>query len=828
MAVIDISQYAKMNEQFGDAMYRVWGPTLISFPSDTDSSRALMNTSQQKQFLTLLNPDVPHVLTGFENAFGKYGRAYRALPGTWEIQEKIDKFGDGRIYTLVLFNRETKTYDMVEKVVAETKTEKFGYLYNTTHMDDLKPGDVVQDDVLYKSTSYDEHMNYRLGKNALVMYSTSNPTIEDAIYVREGWAKSVQFVELDSVTVSLNDNDIFINRYGTDSEYKPFPMVGEVVRDNVICTTRRIIKEHLLYDFQSKNLRISYPTDVDYFTSKDAMVYDINVYYNGDEAFPENLFHRELGDIYHACNLYADRLTLTARRIKELCKNSGGKYKYTRNIPYIISKYQHVSDPEYKWKYKDREFSNILVTFKTYAVVSLQAGYKLVGRYGDKGVISKIASDQIAKDTGEMAYIEGLLKDGISDTLKEEMTPEEVAELSKNFHVVPDSEMPYMEDGTKVDILLNASGAIRRLNEGQLDEVDLAFAMECIRKQIVATEDVDEKYSILFQFLEIVNDDEYKFFYEKYTSWNRKVTIDSHTILLLDGEEKRRFIEDVEKNGIYLVKPPHKRIRYDTVKAVYHAFPFIQPLQLYIDKFGIPRKKIMRKAIVGTKYMYVLKQTSNKNFSARSMGRVNKKGLPEKSTDKRDNRAEISHNPLKLGEVHNLMAAVSGRDMAENNLFTRSSPVGRRSLGRILQSAGDPAVIHKIKVKDSYRNVNADIFNAYLKSMGIHVEFLTDVEKIDDIYMDVIQPYVVHGYTVLDLPSNREFYVRALSAFEKYRGENILVLDESISQNDYIWDQVFQQKDLADIPEPVRAVCRGATAGEFLNIDTAKDEDEEE
>lgn len=827
MAVIDLSQYAKMNEEYGDAMYRIWGPTLISFPSDTDSSRALMNTSQQKQFLTLLEPDVPHVLTHFENIFGHYNRSYKKMEGTWEVIDKIDKFGDGRIYTLVLYNRETRTYDMVEKVVAVARTEKFGFLYDNNHMDSLQVGDVIRDDVLYKSTSYDEHMNYRLGKNANVMYSTSNPTIEDAIYVREGWAKSVRFVELDSVTVSVNDNDILINRYGTDSEYKPFPWVGEMVQDNVICTSRRIVKEHLLYDFQSKNLRTTYPTDTDYFTSKDAMVYDITVYYNGDDPFPDNLFHKELGAVYRACNSYADRVTKAAKEIKEKCKRNP-RYHYTKNIPYLISKFQHVSDPDYKWKFKDREFSNILISFKTFAIVSLQAGYKLVGRYGDKGVISKIASDRIAEDTGENEYIQNLIKDGVLGSFDQELTPEELAELSVKYHVVPDSEMPYMEDGTKVDVLLNASGAIRRLNNGQLDEVDLAFQMECIRKKICETEDIDEKYDLLFRFLEIVNEDEFKFFYQKYTSWNQKVTIEGHTIALLDSEEKRRFIRDVEEHGIYLVKPPHKRIRYDTVKAVYHEFPFIQPVQLYIDKFGIARKKVMRKCIVGTKYMYVLKQTSNKNFSARSMGRVNKKGLPEKSTDKRDNRAEISHNPLKLGEVHNLMSAVSGRDMAENNLFTRSSPVGRRSLVRILQATGDPAQIHKIKVKDSYRNVNADIFNAYLKTWGIRVNFLTDVDKVDDIYMDVVQPFPVHGYTVLDLPSRRDLYAQCIEAYEKYKGDNIVVLDDSISLNDYIWDQVFAMDQFKDVPMDVRAVCRGATDGQFISVDHSEDEKDDE
>jgi hypothetical protein len=716
---------------------------------------------------------------------------------------------------------------MIEKVTAVTKTEKFGYLNNTEKMDSLEVGDKVKDAVLYKSTSYDKNMNYRLGKNALVMYSTSNPTIEDAIYVRKGWADTVQFVELDTVTVPLNDNDIFINRYGTDNEYKPFPGVGEHVVDSVICTTRRIVKEHLLYDFQSRNLRQSCSTDVDFFTSKNAYVYDINVYYNGDEEFPQNLFHRELGEVYRACCTYADRLTIIAREIKEKCKGNS-RYHYTSHIPQIISKYQHVSDPEYKWKYKDREFANILVTFKTYAVVSLQAGYKLVGRYGDKGVISRIASDNIAEDTGETAYIEEVIKNGLVNNFQEELTPEEMAMLAKRFHVVEDSEMPYMEDGTKVDILLNASGAIRRLNNGQLDEVDLAFQMECIRKEIVKTEDIEEKYALLFKFLEIVNRDEYKFFYGKYAQWSQRVTVDGRTIQLLDQEERLRFIKDVEEHGIYLVKPPHACIRYDTVKAVYDAFPFIQPVQLYIDKFGIPRKKIMRRCIVGTKYMYALKQTSNKNFSARSMGRVNKKGLPEKSTDKRDNRAEISHNPLKLGEVHNLMSSISGREMAEHNIFTRSSPVGRKSLRRILQAAGDPGQIHKLKLKADYRNVNADIFNAYLKSWGIRVNFMTDIDNIEDIYMDVVQPFQVHGYTVFDVPSNRDVYAALFDAYEKIKDENIIVLDGDTDLNTFIWNKVFEDERFKDTPEDMRRVCLGASNGEYaIKEDKTQDEDDD-
>ena len=306
------------------------------------------------------------------------------------------------------------------------------------------------------------------------------------------------------------------------------------------------------------------------------------------------------------------------------------------------------------------------------------------------------------------------------------------------------------------------------------------------------------------------------------------MTVDAHTILMLDREAKEAFIKDVEENGIYLVKPPHAHIRYDTVKAVYHEFPFIQPVQLYIDKFGIAKKPIMRKCIVGTKYMYALKQTSNKNFSARSMGRVNKKGTPEKSTDKRDNRAEISHNPLKLGEVHNLMSAVSGREMAEHNLFTRSSPVGRRSLSRILQATGDPAKIHKIKVKADYRNVNAEIFAAYIKSWGLRVNFLTDVEGIDDVIMDVAQPFRVHGFTVIDLPSRRDIYANCFEEYDRRKSENIYIMDAETNLDDFIWDEIFQSSAFKDTPSDIQEVCRGATKGLYENVDHTEDEEEDD
>lgn len=61
----------------------------------------------------------------------------------------------------------------------------------------------------------------------------------------------------------------------------------------------------------------------------------------------------------------------------------------------------------------------------------IQAGDKLAGRHGNKGVVSK---------------------------------------------VLPAEEMPFMEDGTPVDIILNPLGVLSRMNIGQILETHLGFA----------------------------------------------------------------------------------------------------------------------------------------------------------------------------------------------------------------------------------------------------------------------------------------------------------------------------------------------------------------
>jgi len=387
--------------------------------------------------------------------------------------------------------------------------------------------------------------------------------------------------------------------------------------------------------------------------------------------------------------------------------------------------------------------------------------------------------------------------DSILDMLGREINDEERQKLASQIEIVPDSQMPYTDD-FPVDVVVNASGAIRRLNPGQILEVDLAFQAEEIRKKITTLETIEEKENMIFDFLSFLTEDQYQFFYNMYKGFDTNVRIKNRNICLQDKEAKEAFIRDVEENGFYIVKDLDSHIRYQTIKEIYEHFDFIKPLPLYIDIFGTKKRRIAKDVIVADKYLMILKHNNNKNFSARSTFRVNRANLPAKDTTKRNNRSQYSKSPVRIGEAYNLMSAISGRLLAEYNIFMRSSTLGRKSLKQIMETEGNPLEIKRLKVKDNYINANADIFNARLKSIGLELEFVREGEFEDAMVEDVIMPLQIGKYTIYDSPLRKPMYnklfmkyisiMESISVMESYPGE----------KKDIVWSRVFELPEIQE------------------------------
>ena len=236
----------------------------------------------------------------------------------------------------------------------------------------------------------------------------------------------------------------------------------------------------------------------------------------------------------------------------------------------------------------------------------------------------------------------------------------------------------------------------------------------------------------------------------------------------------------------------------------------------YRDIFGTKRRRIIKDGIVADKYMMILKHNSNKNFSARSTFRVNRAGLPVKDTTKRDNRSQYSRSPVRIGEAYNLMDSVSGRLMAEYDIFMRSSVLGKKSLQRILEAKGNPLEIKRLELKDNYINANAVIFSNVLKAMGIGIEFVKEGIYDDMAVEDCIMPLEIGRYTIYDTPLKRQMYNKIFAEFihlmesysvtETYEGE----------KEDIIWKMVFELDEIKEfnLDDGTKDMLIGVSKGE--------------
>lgn len=659
-------------EQF-DQKDDIFGMTLLTNPGYISSSRNIMFTSHLKQFVNLVNPDFPRVFTNYENLVGQNSTGYKQVKNDLEVFEIVSRFNDTHLerhaYLMFTYDRENDKYDVVEKRNVEDLTEKFGYSYNTAEMDKYDKGDEInKGTVLYKSTSYDENMNYRYGKNAKFIYMLEPNTIEDAIIVREGYAKETISKEIETVKVSLNDNDIFCNIYGDNETYKGFPDIGEYVNSKIVCAKRRIHNSQLLFDLKKTNLRqINFSSDTPFFC--EGKVVDVFVYCNKTpEELEPNAFNKQI-------LFYHDKQQEFFRKVKEVCEiiiDSGSKR--SKDINYWYKRACDAIDSEYKWKDQDGSvFSNMVIEFVIERDIPLSEGQKITGRYGNKGVISKI---------------------------------------------LPDDEMPVLENGDPVDIIFNSLGVVNRLNSQQLFEQSITFICNRVKERLATLKTMEEKEKLICRTVWYFNEKQEK----KLVEYLNK----------LSDIQKEMFFDDIQENGIFVHIPPlwEKEPLFDRISKLYDEFDWIKPYEVFVNRFG-RRVKILKDLIVGDMYIIKLKQTSKKNHSVRATGSLSKEGVPEKSNKAKTHQELYSKTPIRIGDQENTnsVIGVPPELVAKLHLFYRSSPIGRRELGT--QLATSTKELKDFNYNDNFSNRNVEILQAYLKALGLQLQFGDELMNVD-------------------------------------------------------------------------------------------------
>ncbi|KKT12001.1 MAG: DNA-directed RNA polymerase subunit beta, partial [Candidatus Azambacteria bacterium GW2011_GWC2_43_27] len=353
--------------------------SLVPFLEHDDANRAMMGSNMQRQAVSCIKPQAPLVGTGMEEKTavdsGQVIIAFEAGAVTAVDAEKIvvqenktnKTNGTSRAYRLNNFLRSNQFTSMSQQPLV-VKGEK------------VKKGQILADGAATQNG------NLALGQNFLVAFlSWGGANFEDAIIISERLVKDDRFTSIHIEDYSIDIRD---TKLGPEITTPDIPNISEEKLKNLD---------------EEGIVRIGAEV-----SSGDILVGKISPKGEADLTSEERLLQAIFGekarDVKDTSLLLPHGKRGRVVGIKIFSRDKGDKLE-----PGVLKKVQ----------------------VDVAQLRKIQAGDKLAGRHGNKGVISKI---------------------------------------------LPEEDMPYLADGTPVDIILNPLGVASRMNIGQILETHLGWA----------------------------------------------------------------------------------------------------------------------------------------------------------------------------------------------------------------------------------------------------------------------------------------------------------------------------------------------------------------
>lgn len=337
----------------------------------TDGSRLNMFLAHCSQFLTLNEGETPRIFTRFENLVGEHskGMGHVKIPEDCTFAADII-VGESERYIFLAF--EDMTVDVIHYCSVTRLTEDYGYA-NKFCMTDANPGDELKKDTLVShNTMYDDALNLQYGKNLKAIYlAYKGLTFEDGIVISESASKKLNHTSVSEAVVNINNNDVLVNLYGDKNNYKPFPNVGEVIDNGILCSRRRLNYSSVMTDFKENDHDVDPSIDTIFFF--EGTVESVEVFTNlTDEELemPHNTAVKAL--VMSKRDLWKD----IERTIIEL-KDAG--YTLRDNCGNLLQKAKDFNS-KVKFSYDKSEYEGTIIRFKIRKEIPLKVGSKISNR----------------------------------------------------------------------------------------------------------------------------------------------------------------------------------------------------------------------------------------------------------------------------------------------------------------------------------------------------------------------------------------------------------------------------------------------------------------
>ena len=595
--------------------------SLVPFLEHDDANRALMGSNMQRQAVPTLVAEKPLVGTGMERvvatdsgvtAVAKRGGIVDQVDaGRIVVHANEDEVPDGDpgvdIYNLVKYQRSNQNTCMNQRPLVNVGEK-------------VTRGDVLADG---PSTDLGE---LALGQNMLIAFMPWNGyNFEDSILISERVVQEDRFTTIHIVELTCVARD---TKLGSEEITADIPNVGEhnlnkldqsgivyigaeVKAGDILVgkvtpkgETQLTPEEKLLRaifgekasDVKDTSLRVS--------SGSDGTVIDVQVFTRDGVEKDERAISIEKDQLRQVRKDLDDQMRIVEAAIYQRLEN-GLVGKVANKGPQGLKKGTVITseylasldaDDRYKLRMKDNDANDlieqladqikdqrkvfdekfeekkgkitrgddlapgVLKMVKVYMAVKrrIQPGDKMAGRHGNKGVISMI---------------------------------------------VPQEDMPYMEDGTPVDVVLNPLGVPSRMNIGQVLETHLGWAAKGLGHRITDMVERNAKTEEIRKFLgEIYNSDQ-----------KGRVNMNSFS-----AEEIKEMAKNL-KGGVPMATPVFDGAPEPEIKRLLELanLPASGQTTLYNGRTGDP---FDRPVTVGYMYMLKLNHLVDDKMHARSTG----------------------------------------------------------------------------------------------------------------------------------------------------------------------------------------------------------------
>ena len=270
----------------------------MNFAAGYDSSsRVQMMCSHLGQSLVIAGATERFIQTGMEREYGKYTFSIK-MPCDGQIVRVIERYrskiGQDAIannpQTIVIYQDvATKEFGIINIVEYCSYHQYFGFQYKPkAALSEIRAGAFIKrDTVLMNTPSITDDGGYKYGAECNIAFMSHPAVSEDSILICKDVLPRFAFKTYEPRTVEFGNHYFPLNLYGDENNYKPFPDIGDVIREDGLLMCLREYNDKLSIVEQNVHSLMEVDLIFDkatYVAGAGGRVIDIKVHHDGQNG----------------------------------------------------------------------------------------------------------------------------------------------------------------------------------------------------------------------------------------------------------------------------------------------------------------------------------------------------------------------------------------------------------------------------------------------------------------------------------------------------------------------------------------------------------------